>query len=464
MAQASDGPSSWASHAAVGSFQKLSKNVMEIYLEKDVKGGFDASDSKTARVLQKLGVDISSHVDMVQICPLGKNVIQVTLKDNINIDRFVNKEAFEVKAGVRVSNVRAAGQREVTLLIKGLHPQTPDSRVFEYLKCMGKIHKTKVILDTYQDGPLKGLQNGDRRYFVEFYPNISIGALHVVDGQKVTFSYPGQKRSCFRCLNIAHSCPGNGIARACEAAGGSRKLLSVHMQEFWSLIKYTPQVLPSSDQVTEDIDEIQLQIGGSFTPKVKPAQAHTKNDSNSKRCTAVSVKWFPKRADHGEIREFLVKYGLPENHSCVNIKDNGQVVISDLDPDICDLLCDKITGSKFKDKKTIYCQGIVLATPQKSSGSAQNQEGAQSLPPAAVSPLGKHNSPTSHSNDEEYVFNDLQQTNFFRKPSKSESDDSDQYLVDEDDKWTLNSNKRKKKKMLTGKVAIKKVNNKATPE
>ena len=44
MAQASDGPTSWASHAAMGSFQKLSKNVMEIYLEKDVKGGFDASD------------------------------------------------------------------------------------------------------------------------------------------------------------------------------------------------------------------------------------------------------------------------------------------------------------------------------------------------------------------------------------------------------------------------------------
>ena len=103
MAQASDGPSSWASHAAVGSFQKLSKNVMEIYLEKDAKGGFDASDSETARVLQKLGVDISSHVHMVQICPLGKNVIQVTLKDNINIDRFINKEAFEVKGPVCAS-------------------------------------------------------------------------------------------------------------------------------------------------------------------------------------------------------------------------------------------------------------------------------------------------------------------------------------------------------------------------
>ena len=279
MAQASGGQSSWASQAAKGSFKKLSKNVMEIFLEKDVKGVFDASDSETARVLQKLGVDVSSHVEMVQICPLGKNVIQVTLKDDISVDRFANKEAFEIKAGVRVSHVKAAGQREVTLLVKGLHPQTPDSRVFEYLKCMGKIQKTKVILDTYQEGPLKGVQNGDRRYFVEFFPNIPIGALHVVDGQKVTFSYPGQKRSCFRCLNVAHDCPGNGIAKACEAAGGSKKLLSVHMKEFWCKIKYSPELLPSSEQVPDDIDDIQLQIGGSFTPKAKSAHSHSNDIS-----------------------------------------------------------------------------------------------------------------------------------------------------------------------------------------
>ena len=66
------------------------------------------------------------------------------------------------------------------------------------------------------------------------------------------------------------------------------------------------------------------------------------------------MKWFPKRADHGEIKQFLVKSGLPEDHDNVNIKDNGQVVISELDPKICDFLCESITGSKFKDKNTIY--------------------------------------------------------------------------------------------------------------
>lgn len=170
------------------------------------------------------------------------------------------------------------------------------------------------------------------------------------------------------------------------------------------------------------------------------------------------------------------------------LKDNGQVVISDLDPTICDLLCEKITESKFKNKKTIYCQGIVLATPKKSSGSAdspesqQGQHSVQSLQPSAANALGKKNSFITHSNkdklgqaqpnglaeignnDDEYVFNDLQQSKFFRKTSESESDDFDNSLDNEDDKWMLKSNKRKKKNMLTNKVAIKKVNNKTTPE
>ena len=76
MTQSSDG-ASWAAKTCP---KKLDKNVMDILLEKDKKGLFNASDNETAKVLQKLGVDVASHVEMVQICPLGKNVIQVTLK------------------------------------------------------------------------------------------------------------------------------------------------------------------------------------------------------------------------------------------------------------------------------------------------------------------------------------------------------------------------------------------------
>ena len=102
----------------------------------------------------------------------------------------------------------------------------------------------------------------------------------------------------------------------------------------------------------------------------------------------------------------------------VNFKDNGQVIISNLDPKICDTLCETVTGSKFKGKKTIYCQGIILATPDKSAAVSQP---VQSLSQPAL--RGKQNNSvvSLHSNDkdDEYDFNDLRQSKFFGKVSES---------------------------------------------
>ena len=96
---------------------------------------------------------------------------------------------------------------------------------------------------------------------------------------------------------------------------------------------------------------------------------------------AVSVKWFPKQADHGDIKEFLVGHGLPHDHSNVNIKDNGQVIISDLTSELCQELADNITGQKFKNKKMIYCQPILLATPHKVPACSANSTPFSSIAP-----------------------------------------------------------------------------------
>ena len=203
--------------------------------------------------------------------------------------------------------------------------------------------------------------------------------------------------------------------------------------------------------------------GGSFTPESKKVVSADHKRVGGK-CGAVSVKWFPKKADHGEINDFLVKAGLPEGHEHVNIKDNGQVIISNLDSKICDNLCETITGSKFKAKKTVYCQGIVLATPEKSSGSSA-QSPVQStsttdLPGKKASTISR----PSPNKDDDYVFNDISQSKFFRKVDESESDDFDDDVENETKNWTVNGNKRKKKKMLTNSAAVKKVNNKTTPK
>ena len=50
------------------------KNVLEVVLEKDVRGAFVVSEDDCARVMQKIGLDQRPevHVESVQICPNGE--------------------------------------------------------------------------------------------------------------------------------------------------------------------------------------------------------------------------------------------------------------------------------------------------------------------------------------------------------------------------------------------------------
>ena len=57
------------------------KYVLELVLEKDQRGPFFAKDSECAEVLMKIGINLTSDVEAVQICPNGRGVIYVTLKN-----------------------------------------------------------------------------------------------------------------------------------------------------------------------------------------------------------------------------------------------------------------------------------------------------------------------------------------------------------------------------------------------
>ena len=106
--------------------------------------------------------------------------------------------------------------------IKGLHPNTRDDGVINYLSKYGKLVTSKVVYGTFGDGPLKGLKNGDRAYKMEVNADTNIGSYHAIDGQRVTLRYPGQLPTCARCHETALTCPGGAIARRCEAARGGQ--------------------------------------------------------------------------------------------------------------------------------------------------------------------------------------------------------------------------------------------------
>ena len=157
-----------------------------------------------------------------------------------------------------------------------------------------------------------------------------------------------------RCFKVDHECVGKGIARDCEEKGGPRVLFSDHVLDFWKKIKYSPDDNFAAE-VLETENEVEVQVGGTFTPKPDRAKLESRIE-NQLEYGAVSVKWFPKKSDHGEIKQFLVGLGLPADHDNMNIKENGQVVIGNLTSATCQQLSESITGKKFKDKKIIYCQ------------------------------------------------------------------------------------------------------------
>ena len=191
--------------------------------------------------------------------------------------------------------------------------------------------------NTYKSGPLTGLLNGNRKYQITLRSDIDIGPLHIIDGQKVNLSYAGQRRFCYRCFKIAHKCIGKGIASDCEAAGSEKVLLSDFIQQYWSNIGFCPSNESLSDEVNgEDDENIAVAIGGQ-TPPPPLRQPVAK-------WGGVTVKWFPKGEDYGDISSFLISHGLPENHQEIDFKPNGHVLIQNLNADICKLLSDSING------------------------------------------------------------------------------------------------------------------------
>ena len=171
------------------------------------------------------------------------------------------------ESGIRATNVRPAGKREVVVTMRGIHPNTRDDGVTDYLSKYGRLVTSKVIYGVFGEGPLKGLRNGDRSYKLEIKPSLNLGTYHVIDGQKVTAKYPGQQQTCARCFGTPSSCPGKGMARRCELENGPRMDFTQYIFDLWERIGYSPSNVELDPVIDEDHA---TQTGGLFTPVKRP--------------------------------------------------------------------------------------------------------------------------------------------------------------------------------------------------
>ena len=376
---ASKSRGSWAEVLGSTLSPGLNKNILEVVLEKDQRGGFIVSDHDCARVMNKIGLDMRPgvNVESVQICPNGRGVILITLKPEIPAGKFCRHEVFEVtSSGIRAVNIKPVGKREAVVTIRGLHPNTKDEFVMNYLSKFARPITTKVVYGVFTEGPLVGFKNGDRSYKLEVSPNVNIGTYHAIDGQKVTLRYLGQQQTCARCHETARHCRGGAIARRCEATNGQKIEFSDYIWKLWQDIGYVPGDDVEMAAIYDDFGDCSEPPSTEFTP--------TKSLSNPDRYNGVSIRQFPKDTDTGEIMELLVQSGLPETlKENVVVRANGLVSINDLDNKTCLDLIDKIHGNKFFGRK-LFCNGVIPLTPQKNDETSSVPASSSSVMPVST--------------------------------------------------------------------------------
>ena len=244
----------------------------------------------------------------------------------------------------------------------------------------------------FGEGPLKGLGNGDRMYKLELSNNRYLGTYHIIDGQRVTVKYRGQPPTCARCFCSPQKCPGNGLAKRCEQAGGLKKDFNDYILNLWDEIGYVPSQVELDSEINEIHD---TQESANFTPNKSVSQ------QDSSKFNGVRVSSFPKDADNGQIVEFLVNSGLPEERKDdISIKRNGAVIIDNLPNYVCMELITAIHDKLHFDRR-LYCNGVVPRTPDKSDPNpdidqneknlvikqGQHQQLSNILVPSPLSPM-----------------------------------------------------------------------------
>ena len=380
-----NGPSrSWAAVLGSSLPRYEDKNVLEVVLEKDSRGGFIVSDSECLNLIRKLGLDTRPgiHIEGVQNCPNGRGVIYLSLKKEVDIGRYCRHEVFDVTAnGIRAVNIKPAGKREVVVTIRGLHPNTRDNVVINYLSKFGEVTSSKVIHGVYSEGPLKGMKNGDRNYKLNIKSPSNLGSYHVLDGTKVTIKFSGQQQTCARCLKTAGFCKGRGIARRCETEGGEKADFVSYILDLWKMIGYSPDSPDEVENILGLDEDLQELPGGNFTP--------SKTVMNTEKYAGVSIKQFPADLDHGEIIEFLIECGMPaDKRDSVSIHDNGAVMIRGLDNELC-LKLISVLHMKQHYSRRMFCNGVIPLTPEKVNNNADTQDMSINKPSGKSSPNAK---------------------------------------------------------------------------
>ena len=292
----------------------------------------------------------------------------------------MHSESYILKPGIRTTTIRPVGNRDIGVTVYGLHPDTRDEAVVQYLNVHGVVNqKEPVIYGVFQGAPgstlLAGKRNGNRTYMMEVKKNI--GSYHIIDGERVSIRYRGQIKTCNKCHKVETECSGKGMAKDWSA---DRVLLSTQMKDYWEEIGYKP---PNTNINRDDPDEKVEEIAAiTFNDKIHPsAPAFNPEPSEAAKYTGIVVKGFDKKKTGQDVIKELIKFGLPEeyNENDIQIKEgynSNTIYIHELKPDVCVAILKNGNGKdSFGKRLSVFTlvEETPTKLPEKSNPDTQTQ-------------------------------------------------------------------------------------------
>ena len=225
------------------------------------------------------------------------------------------------------------------------------------------------------DGPFKGKYNGQRKYEVDFTnSNMKMGTYHFLDGCRIRVFYRGNTRTCGRCHSTSQVCPGGGIAKDCQEAGGRKVLLSEHMRNVWATIGFNPTnfELPDSDS-SNDTNDKPVEEEANTSQNSEPQSPQ--NEPDEINYTGLSIANISLDIPDGDILKFI------NDSISSNIQASAVTIVREKKKSVVNInhlftkssmrsVMANINFSDCKQKffgRPLYCRPLRNLTPEKVS-------------------------------------------------------------------------------------------------
>ena len=319
-------------------------------------------------------MDIEHQVEGYQVHHNGRtSTITVWVAKDINLEKFCRVEGINVTKGVMTGMIRPSGRSDVTVSVNGLDFNTPDSLMFDYIKRFGgKIISNSVIYCKYLEGPFRGKYSGERKYQVDFPQNSRrMGTYHYLDGARIRIFYRGNEKTCGRCHGPARVCPGKGMAKDCDAAGGPRVNLNDHMKKLWREIGFQPVnfTLPSGDDIS-DQNDIPIVDKTRFQRADKPPAV---TEEIEERFVGMSIANMNLDLTDANVKKFVADYvsdKIDEKDIDI-VRDQRKITVTisaNLNAKIIKEAMSRINFRECREKfsdRPLYCRPLRDITPEK---------------------------------------------------------------------------------------------------